>query len=555
MPFAIVAELPLGTYRGAGGDGRPEPIPSLARLHSALLCAAGFGPRAVPGRDQDSLDVSEADKVALRWIEQHPPDHVRIPTLEVNPGRAVAWRDDGTLERPPAKEGKGKVPANGLRTKKLGKRPDSGTAVDGKFAWIWTEAVPPEPVRAALEQLCPDVAYLGTSETPVRLAVTAAADIDPSHERNDKAGLFTVDAMGIDRPVAGRLDELTDAHRAANGKPPSVASDKFAPSADASRSPVPPRRFVERAWYSPVGAEVTDVPWPQVIVIPVASPVPEQDPVPVRDPIPVRDRVHWAVAAHRALIRSIGQDAPAMITGAYPQGIPRPANRVALHLLDPSMPVGGGLRQTALAIFVPGGADAAELSALRFAAENLAVLYGPRAARRNGADSLRLDTSNIRVVEGARFWAAPGPGKVRLWRTVPPAIPETRGARGSEWNFSHAALLSVGFAWKEQLPQVSGRGDSYYRALARAASDAGVTVAHVREFRGPDVNRYAHKVNEHAVVRPYTAYLSMGSLAGAQTVQAIGQSRHLGGGLLVPVDADEGARVGDFPKYDDGGWA
>ncbi len=44
MPFAIVADLPLGTYHGAGRDGQPEPVPSVGRLHAALLCAAGFGP-------------------------------------------------------------------------------------------------------------------------------------------------------------------------------------------------------------------------------------------------------------------------------------------------------------------------------------------------------------------------------------------------------------------------------------------------------------------------------------------------------------------------------
>ena len=32
MPFAIVADLPLGTYHGAGQDGQPEPMPSRIRL-------------------------------------------------------------------------------------------------------------------------------------------------------------------------------------------------------------------------------------------------------------------------------------------------------------------------------------------------------------------------------------------------------------------------------------------------------------------------------------------------------------------------------------------
>src|ERR1035437_3811783 len=94
MSFAIVAELPLGTYGGAGRDGRPEQVPSVVRLHSALLCAAGFGPRAVP-RDDSTLAVCEADQAALRWLEHNPPDGVRIPALEINVGRAVAYRDDG----------------------------------------------------------------------------------------------------------------------------------------------------------------------------------------------------------------------------------------------------------------------------------------------------------------------------------------------------------------------------------------------------------------------------------------------------------------------------
>ena len=45
----------------------------------------------------DSLDLADADVAALRWLEDNPPDSVRIPALEVNAGRAIAYRDDGTL--------------------------------------------------------------------------------------------------------------------------------------------------------------------------------------------------------------------------------------------------------------------------------------------------------------------------------------------------------------------------------------------------------------------------------------------------------------------------
>ena len=58
----------------------------------------------------------------------------------------------------------------------------------------------------------------------------------------------------------------------------------------------------------------------------------------------------------------------------------------------------------------------------------------------------------------------------------------------------------------------------------------------VQPLRTSEVDRYAHKVNAHAVVRPYRAVLRLTGVAGDQVVQAIGQSRHLGGGLLVPRD-------------------
>ncbi|MDR1768295.1 MAG: hypothetical protein LBR32_07705, partial [Propionibacteriaceae bacterium] len=46
MSFAIVAEFPLGLYRGRVGEGQLDHVPSLSRLHSALTSAAGGGLRA-----------------------------------------------------------------------------------------------------------------------------------------------------------------------------------------------------------------------------------------------------------------------------------------------------------------------------------------------------------------------------------------------------------------------------------------------------------------------------------------------------------------------------
>jgi CRISPR-associated protein Csb2 len=258
MTFAIVADLPLGTYRGGAADGRPERIPSVARLHSALLCAAGFGPRATEG-SHDSLNLTNTDMLALRWLETNPPDSVRIPALEVNLERAVAYRDDGTLKK--------QSKSSALTIKKLPKAPDVATAVDGQFVWIWKQD-PPEQVRAALEHLCPDVPYLGTSESPVRLTAVIGDDFEATHDLNQDAGLFTVGGTGIDRPIAGRLAELSDAHHTATGTPPSTAKDRYATD-ERSRSAVPGRRAVETAWYVPRKTELSEAPWPQVMTIPI----------------------------------------------------------------------------------------------------------------------------------------------------------------------------------------------------------------------------------------------------------------------------------------------
>ena len=275
--------------------------------------------------------------------------------------------------------------------------------------WIWKQD-PPEPVRAALEQLCPDVPYLGTTESPVRLTAVTGDAFDATHDLDPEAGLFTAGGTGLDRPVSGRLEELSDAHRAANGTPPRPRRTRTR-TEEASQSAVPPRRAVDTAWYLPRQNVIADVPWPQVITIPIDAPIPEQD------------RVAWAVAAHRALIKLIGSGAPAMITGrTYPEGARRPANRIALHL--PRRRRTGRGATPVLAHPDPGGADAADLDVLQQAVSSMTV---PARPARAGPASSTLD--EIRVMDGSRFWSPPQPGTVRLWRTVPAAIPDTRGSR------------------------------------------------------------------------------------------------------------------------------
>lgn len=508
MPFSVFAHLPQGTYRGRRPDLTPERIPSVARLHAALLCAAGFGPRAVEG--EDGRAPCDADDVALRWLEENPPTDVRIPELRVSRNDAIVYRDDGTI-------GKSR---QGRAIRKLPKQ-DSVVAVDGPFVWTWREP-PPEPVAAALRELCPDVSHLGSAESPVLL--TVSDDDQPStHERVTGVGLFTVEpGHDVDIPLPGRVDELRRAHRSERtGK---LGSDK-AGTDERSLSPVPPRQAVGVARYRQAVAPIGDVPWPEVLLVPLDRPVAP------------RDRVRCAVVAHRALIRHLDRSSPSVLTGAYPEGARRTPNRVALHLLTRDLPVTlpGGVA-SALAVLLPRDADPSALDAIY---EAVGALRSLRVRRTGDSDGVLRVTGAVEVATGDRFWHPPAPGVVRLWRTEPAAVPDTRGHAG--WTFSHAVLLSLGFVWQGLgLPAASGRAAVRDGGIVDAVNAAGAVVLSTEPVRSSRVEDYVHRVHRDAVVRPYHATLALGNLGGHSTLQAIGQCRHLGGGLLVPDDHDEG---------------
>ncbi|GAA1232756.1 hypothetical protein GCM10009676_15030 [Prauserella halophila] len=514
MGFSIHAEFPSGTYRARRPDSTPDRMPSVARLHSALLAAAGFGPRAVERNGE--LSPCDADEVALRWLEHNPPTDVRIPEIRVSTSDAVEYRDDGTI----AKSGKTK------RIRKLPKQ-HTAVAVNGSFVWTWREQ-PPEPVADALRALCADVPYLGSTESPVVLTVGESdADVESTHELDIHGDAFSATAgTTVDLPAPGRVDELVDAHRAErSGK---VGSGK-AGTDERALSPVPPRRAVRPARYRAREHHAETAPWTDVLLVPLGDEIAEPN------------RVRVAVAAHRALIKLLAAtdgSAPSVLTGSYPEGVRRPANRVALHVVDRTLPARlPGHSGPALAVMVPREAEPADAASVYRAVSMLREL-------RVGGRVGKVDVAgDVEVVPGDQFWYEPDPGTVRLWRTSPPAVPDTRGRDG--WTFAHAALLSLGFVWQATplLTQPSGRGAERDNGFVDAVTGAGAAVVAARPLRGARPEDYVHRVNPHAVVRPYRALLSLGGLGGSQTLQAIGQSRHLGGGLLVPDDRPEGEQV------------
>jgi len=494
MSFAIVAEPLLGVYKGHAGSGQLDPLPSPARLHAALVCAAAQGVRAVA--DGDGLRPCDADRDALRWLEANPPDGVAVPETLHSGGAATAYRQEGLI----VKEGR-----NPLSEKLIGKPAVGTVAVAGGFAWTWEQG-PPEPVAAALLDLCPEVPYLGTSESPVRLAV---AEAEPTHRLDREADLFTGEGLDLAVATSGRVDALEAAHREVTVPPPLKADTHRSSERTAPPPVVTAGLGVGR--YTRPEPPPPPTPWTSVLLCRVDRPIPPEL------------RVRYAVAVHRALVSLVGDGAPAMLTGVYEPGVPRPGNRCAIQFLGPDAPHVGG---TALAVLLPREAGDVDLALIRMAVQRLRRV-------RVAAGPFTLDQPV--EVPADRFWPEPAAGTERWWRTEPVAVPDSRPPRGGRWSLADAAALSVALVWRHEI-SAPGRGDARYRALAEAAAARGVRVQSATRMMDGDVGRYVHKVHRDTVIQPYRAILSLGDLAGRRTVAAIGQSRHLGGGLLVPVD-------------------
>jgi len=502
MPdFAVLADLPLGAYRARTAGGHLDPVPSPVRLHAALLCAAATGVRAT--EDGDELHPANDDVEALGWLEEHPPDGVRVPpTAEVRT-TVYGYRREGTLV----------IEAKSRPKDKVVPRPMVGlVAVDGFFAWTWSQPPPPH-VRDCLNALCSDVAHLGNADTPVRMRLGEAV---PTHKRDPAADLFTDQpGLELDVPTEGRTGALRAAH-AETRSAPSRRDDNWSPSADQARSGayVDARRSPSR--YVTVAPNTEPwAPWKRVLLAGLEGDLrPDQ-------------HVGWATAVHRALISLVGDGAPAILTGSYLPGARPPANRVALQLLDRHATRRAGLQHDGpvLAVLLPDAASPEELAVVTDAVNRMHRVSWGAGARR---------LVSLQARSARRFW--PPAAVPIVFEVRPAAVPDTRPL-GRSWTIADAVALSLGFVLRGR-PGLSGegRGDGRLRDTAARVQSAGLRVHAVERVMDGDLTRYVHRIDASRVVQPYRARLSLGGLLDDRSLVCLGQSRHLGGGLLVPVD-------------------
>lgn len=493
MSFAVLADLPLGIYRGAVGGGDLDPYPTPARLHAALVCAAAAGPRAIV--EDGALRPCSADAAALAWLEANPPDGVLIPLTRRVAMAVTAYRQEGVLK----KEGKASGPSPKVRGKGL----VGFVAVSGRFAWTWDE-MPPRAVAEALDALVGDVSHLGSGETPARLRLGEA---EPTHRRDTDASLLTARAGDLDLevPAADRTAVLVTAYRAGLAMP-TVRQDSWSSSEEpSSMPPVHAGKRTER--YGAPQQPLVDVPWPEVHVLRLGGRGFAPD-----------ELVSVAVSAHRALVKVIGFGAPPLLTGAYLDGVARPANRLALQVVRPDLARVLGYDGSLLLAFVPSGADPTETETVVRALQQLRRLAAAERPVRY------LDARS-----GIDLWPA-GSG---AWTTVPAMVSDVRPPT-NDWTLEQSVRLALGLVLRERFHN-SLRGREHLLTMTDAVHEAGCEVRSAVKLTSGRLTGYVHKVAPGTVVQPIRAEL-VTDLVPPRAAVAVGQSRHLGGGLLVPSE-------------------
>lgn len=498
--FTITARFPLGVYQGHSPDGvTSDRFPSTSRLFSSMVHAASKGSTAEP-RGAD-LRMSEASATALQWVENNPPE-VWTPRGRFEPfGHDVeitSYRPEATFDK--------------SVLKKRPKRISQGVATELGWSWSWADV--PDVVAATLEAICADVACLGERES--------FAVLDTSRATVEGLTLSQKGQLGnrgtkVGAPAAGRLAELEAAHDMVLGaKPQTVSKDAVAKNEDLHTTPAPRERVVN-TFYTVTAAPDPDLPWTRAIRIPISRQLPDDE------------LVKWSVAFHRTIARRIGSEAPAIVTGRYPRGFAPPPNRVAIQYLDPNLPTRARFDGPSLALLIPHGMDAMDEWRLRSAlGTSMRLVLGK-------SGTLELGEFEDMSVED--FWAPVPSGHRRFWKAQPAAVPETgtQKIRGGKWTLGHSALLSLGFVFKDPSLHVQKGTAGYLERIAQVV-EKGARVFSCHAIPDHRVERYVHRMPKHVQCIPYQALLDLGSLTTDSALTAIGQSRHLGGGLLVPVD-------------------
>lgn len=547
MSFVIAARFLMGLYQGRDSSGEPERYPTPDRLFKALLSVACLN----YGYTSEGCHESEQISETLRWLESNPPDKIRLPSAILSDGYGVvAYRDKGFTEKHKVKMASSPA-VSAYRYQ-----------IDDALEWIWLNP-PSERIAECLENLCEEIPYLGESCSKVHvIAQVRGDDADTPDQRSRtyvKDDVMDLEALNshifINCPTQGRLEELCANHNKLNSRKVSNRKiDEKKVQETNLLAEIPEGRSVIAVAYRGEGLDTRDSarmvqPWDRAILLPVrvASPHAEWQPLQLQT-------VRWAVAMHRFLIRKWGFGAPAVLTGKYMKipGIPQPANNVAIHVLSDSLgkefssKLQSTIRQQlpAFLILIPR-----EMSTEDFAGLCDVCQRSQGDSLYCGHDLETLEFGEPRIFDDSTIWQEPANDRVRYWKPLPFAMAETRAFTDPQgrrkWRARETIALSIAHVWRDlfdaSYPERTGhqaKEQGYWDAADAVLNDSSpVQIVGAKPAFRTHMEDYAHHVQESNVLRGCNALIRFSEdCANECCAMAIGQTRHLGGGLLVPVD-------------------
>lgn len=191
-------------------------------------------------------------------------------------------------------------------------------------------------------------------------------------------------------------------------------------------------------------------------------------------------------------------------------------------------------------ILIPSDMSKGDIGKLRdvcAGAEGKSLYYAPEKS------TLRI--GKVTTVDAEHFWKPVAPGMCRYWAVRPMAIAETRPIPDiklhRKWGVYEALCLSIGHVWRSQYPQSSegSREERYWNIVdVVSAKTSHFRIYNYRTVHRANMTDYVHRANGSNILHGMNALIAI-SDAGESldcAAMAIGQSRHLGGGFLVPAD-------------------
>ena len=501
MPLEMRADFLFGYYQGHSWAGALEDAPSPERLHSALLAGACSLERQ-EGKHPDQ-GIDSLDRRLFDWLEGHVPDAISLPILIPQESDATAYRNKGEVER--YADGRKKACVATART-----------FLDGPISWSGGQGPSTELVQR-LGAIAREVPYLGEAASSVILSVVESSEVPETALRrcDPKFDVRTFKAADT-----GHTEELVDFFRQ---RQLPVKRDKRRKKEEEESLQFNFTCLRDVYYERPeAGTTSTNVPWPHGYALRVEG-----------RRLGREEYVAASVCLHKAIVSRFGDALPRILQRA---GYSPLSNGLGIQVISPEVPnncLSTGDGSDYLLVMFPQGTLAADEMQIARVLSGIQKLY----SRRLGAFEVTFTGEWLDLGE---FWDPAPSGAKRLFTTEPLFIPDSRPPSkpkddGTAWTVDDDARVAFGHVWRDLGLSVDA-GDQGRVDLSRKVADMGIAIGGGRIVPTSNIRSYVHHTNRGSVLLGEWAAIDMGVMNCDRCVSAIGQTRHLGGGLLVPMD-------------------